>query len=105
MSPFADFDCTACNSAVSKSYACQGTEWWHGWGGGGGLTKKRRCCFRRAHFASYPQCIAGALSPGIKRPGSHNDHSQSSRAEIKNGGAIPPLPIRLLGVVLNELST
>jgi hypothetical protein len=47
----------------------------------------------------------GALSPGIKRPGLEADHSSPSSEEVKNGGAIPPLPIRLYGVVLNKLST
>jgi hypothetical protein len=29
------------------------------------------------------------------------DHSSPSNANAKNGGAIPPLPIRLNGVVIN----
>jgi hypothetical protein len=33
----------------------------------------------------------GTLSPGVKRPGREADHSPSS-AEVKNGGAVPPLP-------------
>jgi hypothetical protein len=33
----------------------------------------------------------GALLPGIKRPGLEADHSPPSTAEVKNGGAIPPL--------------
>jgi hypothetical protein len=40
------------------------------------------------HPASYP----GALSPGVERPGSEADHSPPSSAEVKKGGAIPPLP-------------
>jgi hypothetical protein len=36
--------------------------------------------------------IPGAISPGVKRPGSEADHSSPSSAEVKNGGAIPPLP-------------
>jgi hypothetical protein len=34
----------------------------------------------------------GALSPRLKRPGREADHSPPSSAEVKNGGAIPPLP-------------
>jgi hypothetical protein len=34
-----------------------------------------------------------------------NHHSPSSSTEVKNDGAIPPLSIRLHGVVLNELNT
>jgi hypothetical protein len=34
----------------------------------------------------------GALSQGVKRPGSEADHSPQANAEIKNGGTIPPLP-------------
>jgi hypothetical protein len=33
------------------------------------------------------------LSPGAKRPGFEADHSRQCSAEIKNGGAIPPLII------------
>jgi hypothetical protein len=38
------------------------------------------------------QWVRGALSPGVKRPGREADHSPPSSAEVKNGGAIPPLP-------------
>jgi hypothetical protein len=38
------------------------------------------------------QWVPGALSPGVKRQGSVADHSPPSSAEVKNGGAIPPLP-------------
>jgi hypothetical protein len=38
------------------------------------------------------QWVAGALSPKIKRLGREADYSPSSSAEVKNGGAIPPLP-------------
>jgi hypothetical protein len=47
------------------------------------------------------QWVPGALSPGVKRPGREADHSPPSSAEVKNGGAIPPLPIHLHGMVLN----
>jgi hypothetical protein len=50
------------------------------------------------------QWVPGALSPGVKRPGREGDHSPTS-AEVKNGGAMPALSIRLHGVVLNQLST
>jgi hypothetical protein len=36
--------------------------------------------------------IPGTPSPAIKRPGHDADHSPASNAEVKNGGAIPPLP-------------
>jgi hypothetical protein len=38
------------------------------------------------------QWESGEISPGVKRPGLKADHSPSSSAEVKNGGAIPPLP-------------
>jgi hypothetical protein len=38
------------------------------------------------------QWVPGILSPGIKRPRREADHSLSSKAEVWNGGAIPPLP-------------
>jgi hypothetical protein len=37
------------------------------------------------------QSVPGATSPGIKRPGREADHSPPYSAEVKNGGAIPPL--------------
>jgi hypothetical protein len=47
------------------------------------------------------QWVPGALSPGIRRPGSETDPSAPASAVVKNGEAIPLLPIRLIGVVLN----
>jgi hypothetical protein len=38
------------------------------------------------------QWVPGALSPKAKRQGREADHSSSSSAEVKNGGAMPPLP-------------
>jgi hypothetical protein len=38
---------------------------------------------------------------GIKGPGREVDHSPSSNEEVKNGRAIPLLPIFLHGVVFN----
>jgi hypothetical protein len=37
----------------------------------------------------------GTLSLGVKRPGREADHSPTSTAEVNNGGAIHPLPLRL----------
>jgi hypothetical protein len=33
-----------------------------------------------------------AVSPGVKQPEREADHSPPSSAEVKNHGAIPPLP-------------
>jgi hypothetical protein len=44
------------------------------------------------------QWAPGALSAGVKRPGSEAEHSFLPCAEAKNDGAIPPLPIRLHNV-------
>jgi hypothetical protein len=37
-------------------------------------------------------CYQVLFSSGVKRPGHESGHSFSSRAEVKHGGAIPPLP-------------
>jgi hypothetical protein len=42
------------------------------------------------HPAFYQMGIAG-FSTGVKRQGHEADHSLPPRAEVKNGGAIPPL--------------
>jgi hypothetical protein len=47
------------------------------------------------------QWVPETLSLGIKRPGREAVHSPSSSAEVKNGGAIPPLLIRLHCVMSN----
>jgi hypothetical protein len=39
----------------------------------------------------------------VKLSGREVNHSSPYTAEVKNGGAIPPLPICLRGVVLNEI--
>jgi hypothetical protein len=44
-----------------------------------------------AHPASYPVGTVGSF-PGLKRPGREVDRSPLSSAEVKKGGAIPPLP-------------
>jgi hypothetical protein len=55
-----------------------------------------------AHPASYPVGTGGGgRFHGVKHPGREADHSSPSRAEVKNGGAISPLHIRLNGIVLN----
>jgi hypothetical protein len=51
------------------------------------------------------QRIPEALSSGVKQQGRETDHPSPSSAEIMNGGAISPLPIRLYGMVLSYLST
>jgi hypothetical protein len=38
------------------------------------------------------QWVPGAIFPGVKRPGLQADNLPSSRAEVKNVGAIHPLP-------------
>jgi hypothetical protein len=43
----------------------------------------------------------GALSQGIKQPKREADHSAPSSADVKNGGAIPPLTHMSSGMVLN----
>jgi hypothetical protein len=56
-----------------------------------------------ARFFSYPQrpdlpwdpiiqWIRWSLSPWVKRPGRERDQSPPSSADVKNGGAILPLP-------------
>jgi hypothetical protein len=43
------------------------------------------------------QWVPGAPSPGVKRQECEAGHSPPASAEFKNGGAIPPLPMRLHG--------
>jgi hypothetical protein len=54
-----------------------------------------------AHPAPYTMGTGGLFSLGVKRPGREVDHSPPSSAKVKNGGDIPPLPIRLHDIVLN----
>jgi hypothetical protein len=54
-----------------------------------------------AHPTSYAMDIVRLLPLGVKRPGLEADHSPPSSVEIKNDGAIPPLPRILRGIVLN----
>jgi hypothetical protein len=44
-----------------------------------------------AHPASYPMGIEDSF-PGVNRLGREADHPHPSSAEVKNGGAISPLP-------------
>jgi hypothetical protein len=37
----------------------------------------------------------------VTRPGREADHSSSTNADVKDGGAVPPLPMRLQGVLFN----
>jgi hypothetical protein len=48
----------------------------------------------RARGPTQPpvQGVPGALSPILKRPGCEADYSPPSSAEVKNAGAMPPLP-------------
>jgi hypothetical protein len=43
------------------------------------------------HPASYPMGTGGS-SPRVNRPGHEADYSPPSSVEVKNGGAMPPLP-------------
>jgi hypothetical protein len=47
------------------------------------------------------RCVLAAVSPGVTRQGREADHSPPSNAEVKNGGATPPFPLCLHGIVLN----
>jgi hypothetical protein len=58
-------------------------------------------CFSSQRPIQPPiELLPRPLSPGVKRPGRESDRSPPN-AEVKNGGAIPPLPTRLHGVLLN----
>jgi hypothetical protein len=48
--------------------------------------------------ASCPVCTGGSFNGDTD-----TDHSLPSSAEVKNGGAVPPNPVLLHGMVLNEL--
>jgi hypothetical protein len=48
------------------------------------------------------QWSPGAFSVGVKRQRREVNHSPPSSAELRNDGAIPPSPIRLNGIVLNN---
>jgi hypothetical protein len=58
----------------------------------------------RAHPTCYPMDAGGHFPGGVvKHPVSEADCSPPSRVEVKIGGVIPPHPICLNGVVLNQL--
>jgi hypothetical protein len=44
------------------------------------------------------------VSPRVTRQGRQADHPRPSSAEVKNGGAIPSLPICLYVIVLNYIN-
>jgi hypothetical protein len=41
------------------------------------------------------QCVTGVLTPGVNRQGHEAHHSASSCAEVQNGGAISPPPLKI----------
>jgi hypothetical protein len=47
------------------------------------------------------QWILEAVCLGVKQHGCETDHSPPCSAEVKNGGAVFPLPICLHGIMLN----
>jgi hypothetical protein len=51
------------------------------------------------------QWLPGNISPAVTRVVREAHHSPPSNAEDKNCGSIRPLPLLLLGIVLNQLST
>jgi hypothetical protein len=48
-----------------------------------------------------PSSLLSSGYLGLKWLGHEADHSSPSSDEFENGGAIPPLPLRIRGVVLN----
>jgi hypothetical protein len=38
------------------------------------------------------QWVTKSVYPGVKRPAREADHSPPPTGEVKNGGAVPPLP-------------
>jgi hypothetical protein len=60
---------------------------------------------RRTQGSTQPiQLVPGEFSLGVKRPWLEDVHSPASSVQFKNGRAKPPLPLRLHGVVSNQLS-
>jgi hypothetical protein len=51
------------------------------------------------------ELVPDALSPGVKWSGREADYSLPSLSSSKNGGVIPPLPMRLHGVIINYAHT
>jgi hypothetical protein len=56
---------------------------------------------KKVEYRCSIQWVPGALFLEVKRPEREADYSSPSSAEIKNGGAMPPLPHAFYGVVLN----
>jgi hypothetical protein len=73
---------------------------------GGSIPDRRRLFFsikfRPAFEPTQPpiQLLQMAVSPGLKLKGREDCYPSSCSAEVMNGGAIPPLLIRLYGAVL-----
>jgi hypothetical protein len=61
---------------------------------------------RPGRFWRSPRALSTGylgIYPGVKRLRRESDHSPPSSVEVKNGGAIPPLPIYPNGTVLNYM--
>jgi hypothetical protein len=56
------------------------------------FSTKSRLVLGFTHPLIQVQWVPRAISLGVKWPGREADHSPLSSAEVKNGGAIPPLP-------------
>jgi hypothetical protein len=54
-------------------------------------------------YPAYNPMLPEAISLGAKLPRREADNSPSSRADVNNGRAIPPLPMCLQGMALNSL--
>jgi hypothetical protein len=69
----------------------------------GGIFLLSTTASRQALDSTKPliQCVPGALSPGLKRPGREVDHSPPTSAEVDKMWIYTATPIRLHGVVLN----
>jgi hypothetical protein len=57
------------------------------------LMNGSQCCGLTAQDTEVILTVAvpGAVSVGVKREGLEAEHSPPSSAEVRNGGAIPPL--------------
>jgi hypothetical protein len=77
----------------------------HDWGSIPGRSKIFSSRTALGPTKSLIQWVSGVISLGVKGPRLEAGHSPPSSAEVKNGGAIPSLCIRLHDVVVNLLST
>jgi hypothetical protein len=83
-----------------SQYSSMGTATGYGLDGRGSIPGRVKRRFSTPQYPdrlwSPPSILSngywGVLSPGVKQLGREADHSTSSGAEVKNGGAIPPLP-------------